>query len=241
VAELDAGAAPDAYQELAAIAESLADFDGAERYYEEALRRRPGDAACCRRYGALLWQRRSVGDRLARATAQLERAAALAPDDSEAFLALGRAYEAAGREAEALVALRHAIDLAPGAGAPYLALGQLARRASRTAESREMLAMYRLYRRAEQQLEALKAALSARPRDAAVRLSLADYYFAARDFSHAAAEYERALALDTPPLSPEARRAARRHLALVYQQLARREDAAAQLALAGDPGTAAGR
>src|SRR5207248_11066339 len=103
----------------------------------------------------------------------------------------------AGREGEALIALRHAIDLAPGAGAAYLTLGRLTRRAGRPDESREMLAMYRLYRQAEQQLEALKAALSARPRDAAVRRALADYYFAARDFSHATPEYERALTLDT--------------------------------------------
>jgi tetratricopeptide (TPR) repeat protein len=238
VAELDPASAPDAFQELAAIAESLADFDAAERYYEEALRRRPEDAACCRRYGSVLWQRRRLGDRLARATAQIERAVALAPDDSAGFLALGRVYEAGGREAEALIALRHAIDLAPGAGASYLALGRLARRVGRPDESREMLAMYRLYRQAEQQIEGLKAALSARPRDAGVRLALADYYFAARDFSHAAPEYERSLTLDTPPLSSEARRAARRHLALAYRHLARREDAAAQLALAGGSSTA---
>jgi tetratricopeptide (TPR) repeat protein len=230
-ATLDAAGAADAYAELAVIAEGLADFDAAERHYEQALHRRPDDAAYHRRYGVLLLLRRQVGDRLPRATEQLERAVALAPDDSAAFVALGQAYEAAGRDAEALIALRHAIDLAPGAGAPYLALGRLARRLGREAEGRQMMAMYRLYRRAEQQLESLKAAVAARPGDAAARIALADFYFTARDFSRAAREYERGLS-PTASLPPAALQAARRRLAFSYERLARREDAAAQLALA---------
>jgi tetratricopeptide (TPR) repeat protein len=105
----------------------------------------------------------------------------------------------------------------------------------RQEEGREMLAMYRLYRQAERQLEGLKAALAARPRDPAVRLALADYYFAARDFSRAATEYERALAFDRMALARVVRRSTRARLALAYERLSRREDAAAQLALAGAP------
>ena len=176
-----------------------------------------------------------MGDRLPRAIAQLERAVALAPDDPAGFIALGSAYEAAGRDAEALVALRHAIDLAPGAGTPYLAAGRLARRLGQPEEGRELLAMYRRYRQAEQELESLKAAVAGRPGDAAARLALADYYFTARDFSRAAAEYERALIQSNLPLSPGGRPAARRHLAFAYEQLARREEAAVQLALAERP------
>jgi tetratricopeptide (TPR) repeat protein len=231
-AALDRAAVPEADQEMAAIAESLVDFDAAERHYEASLRRRPDDAACRLRYGSLLLRRRSEGDRLPRAISELEQAVALAPDDPAAVLALGQAYEAAHRDAESLITLRHAIDLAPGAGPPYLALGRLARRLGRREEGREMLAMYRLYRRAEQQLESLKVAVSAHPEDPADRLHLADYYFIARDFSRAAADYERALAANPSTLSPQERRDARRHLALAYERLARREDAAAQLALA---------
>jgi tetratricopeptide (TPR) repeat protein len=231
-AALDPSAAPEARQEMAAIAESLADYDAAERDYDASLQGRPDDAACRLRYGSLLLRRRSQGERLPRAIAELERAVTLAPDDSASFLALGQAYEAAHRDAEALITFRHAIELAPGAGPPYLALGRLSRRLGRREEAREMLSMYRLYRRAEQQLEGLKAAISAHPDEAAVRLHLADYYFAARDFSHAAADYERALAALPSSLSPQERRDARRRLALAYERLARREDAAAQLALA---------
>jgi tetratricopeptide (TPR) repeat protein len=98
-----------------------------------------------------------------------------------------------------------------------------------------MLAMYRLYRDAERRLESLKATIAARPRDAGVRLTLAEYYFAARDFSRAATEYERALAFGSASLSMPARRNTRSRLALAYERLARREEAAAQLALAGSP------
>ncbi len=231
VAALDAAAAPDACRERAALYESLADFDHAEQAYEEALRR-SRDAVSHRLYGSLLLRRRHLGDRLPRAIAQLERAVALAPDDPAGFIALSSAYEAAGRDAEALVALRHAIDLAPGAGTPYLAAGRLARRLGQPEEGRELLAMYRRYRQAEQELESLKAVVAGRPEDAAARLALADYYFTARDFSRAADEYERALIQSDLPLSPGARRAAHQHLAFAYEQLARREEATAQLALA---------
>jgi tetratricopeptide (TPR) repeat protein len=231
-AALDAARAPEAYTEMAAIAESLADFDAAEQHYEECLRGRPDDSVGHRRYGTLLLLRRRLGDRLYRAIAQLERATASDPDDSAAFAALGRAYEAAGRDSEALIALRHSIDLAPGSGASYLALGRLARRLGRADEGREMMAMYRLYRQAEQQLEGLKAAVAAQPLDTTARLALAGYYFKARDFSRAASEYERGLSLGSTSLSPGTRGAARRRLGLTYERLARREDAATQLALA---------
>lgn len=232
-AALDPALAPEVHRELAQIAESLADFDGAERHYAEAVRLRPQNATYRRLLGTLLLLRRQQGDRLARAIAELERAVTLAPEESAAFVALGHAYEAAGRDAEALLAMRHAIDLAPGAGAPYLDLGRLARRLGREAESREMLGMYRLYQQAQREIEALKAALSARPRDPLVRRALADYYFDARDFSRAAPEYERVLALEGGKLSAADRAAVRRRLAASYERLARREEAAAQLALAG--------
>lgn len=233
VAILDPAEAHEADRELARMAESLADFDGAERLYEACARLRPDDAEDCRLYGSLLALRRRQGDRLPRAIAQLERAVALDTEDPSGFLALGQVYEAAGRDGEALIAIRHAIDLAPGAGPPYLALGRLARRMGRREEGREMLAMYRLFRQAERRLEGLKAEIAARPHDPNVRLTLAEYYFHARDFSRAAEEYERALAFGGASLSAEVRRGTRARLARAYERLSRHEDAAAQLALAG--------
>jgi tetratricopeptide (TPR) repeat protein len=233
VAALDPSVAPDAHAALAGIAESLGEFDEAERQYGESLRLRPGDASTRRLLGTLLFARRRVGDRLPRAVAELERAVALEPGDADAFVSLGHAYEAAGRAEEALLALRHAVDLAPGSGAVYLDVGRLARRLGRREESEEMLALYRRFREAQRQLEGLRSTIAARPGDPAVRLTLADYYFCARDFARAASEYERALSLDAGALPPVARRAARARLALAYERLARREDATSQLALLG--------
>jgi tetratricopeptide (TPR) repeat protein len=232
VARMDAALAPDAFRELAGIAEALGDFDDAERHYAEAIRLRPQDGSFHRLLGTLLLLRRSQGDRLARAIDALERSVALEPEESAAFLSLGRAYEAAGRDAEALLALRHAIDLAPGAGPPYLHLGRLARRMGRGEESREMLAMYRLYHVAQRETESLKAKVAARPRDPLVRLEIAEYYARARDYSRAATEYERCLAMGATLLPVEQRRTIRTRLAYAYERLARREDAATQRALA---------
>jgi tetratricopeptide (TPR) repeat protein len=232
-AALEPALAAEARREQAQIEESLARFDAAEGRYAECVRLRPEDATSRRLYGTLLYLRRNQGDRLARATGELERAVALAPEEPAGLVALGHAYEAAGRDAEALLTYRHAIDLAPGAGAPYLDLGRLARRRGRAEEGREMLAMYRLYQGAQREIEGLKAALSARPRDPRVRRDLAEYYFTARDYTRAAAEYERVLALGRALPATE-QRGARRRLAEAYTRLARREEAAVQRSLADD-------
>lgn len=160
---------------------------------------------------------------------------ALDPGEPAGFVALGHAYEAASRAEEALLTLRHAIDIAPGSGAVYLDVGRLARRLGRAEESREMLALHRRYRQAQRDLESLRATIAARPNDPAVRLTLAEYYLAARDNARAAGEFERALALGAQTLPAETRHSARRKLALAYERLARREDASAQRALVKAP------
>jgi tetratricopeptide (TPR) repeat protein len=234
-AALDPAAAPEAHRALAVIAESLGDFDEAERQYGEALRLAPDDAATHRFLGALLFSRRGLEDRLERAIALLERSASLDGSEAASFVALGHAYDAAGRRAEALLTLRHAIDLAPGAGAVYLDVGRLARRLGHAEESREMLVLHRRYREVQRQLETLRSTIAARPADPAVRRALAEYYFAARDYGRAATEYERALSLGARTLPPAERRVLRERLAEAYERLARREDAAAQLALVRAP------
>ena len=108
-------------------------------------------------------------------------------------------------------------------------------RLGRAEEAREMLALHRRYRQAQRDLENLRSTIAARPNDPRVRLTLADYYLAARDFGRAAGEYERALSLGARTLPPATRRAARERLARAYERLARREDASEQRALVSAP------
>jgi uncharacterized protein (TIGR02466 family) len=99
------------------------DLDGAERAYQEALRRAPQHSQTAVEYADVVWMRR--GD-LGEAHALLDRCAATGGQPVLLLLSKAKLYEAAGQPARAADLLSLAAERAPGEIALAIAAGQAA-------------------------------------------------------------------------------------------------------------------
>jgi tetratricopeptide (TPR) repeat protein len=111
-----------------------------EPYYEEALRRDPGDSRCHNALGRLLYRRGKFTEAEAHFRRAIERLTQRNPNpyEGEPYYNLGLALKLQGREQEAWAAFYKAVWNAAWQEAGYLELARLAARAGRFAEALEL-------------------------------------------------------------------------------------------------------
>lgn len=111
------------------------DLDGAERAYQEALKRAPGRVEAAAEYADVIWMRR--GD-LAAAQAVLDRAAHAGGDPAPLLLTKAKFYEAAGEPDKAADLLALAAERLPDDPAIQMAAGQAALERGRLDEAERL-------------------------------------------------------------------------------------------------------
>jgi tetratricopeptide (TPR) repeat protein len=111
-----------------------------EPYYQEALRRDPGDSRCNNAMGLLLYRRGKFAEAEAYFRTAIQRLTSRNPNpyDGEPFYNLGQALRMQGRYAEAFDAFYKAVWNAAWQDAAYFELARLAARAGRMEEAIEL-------------------------------------------------------------------------------------------------------
>jgi tetratricopeptide (TPR) repeat protein len=181
------------HHELGKVCANTGDRDGAEEGYRKAIAADPEKAEYRRTLGELYLERRNMGNRLALATAELEKLVQLEPFEAKNFHKLGVAYAAAGDYGRAIPTLQHALDLQPGFGPAYFDLGQAYRKIGEKARSEEMLALYRRFQQFDLEKQTLTTRARANSRNLPAQMELADFFAQAHDYGRAGEYYLRAI------------------------------------------------
>lgn len=169
--------------------------DQAEQELEAAVASEPGNSDYWSDLGAVYLQRRTLGDRAAKAIAAYQKVVRLAPKDASSFQNLGIAYVAAGDYGHAAPNLEHAIDLQPGYGPAYQELGRVYAKIGDREASEKMLALYREYVLYDLKLKTLQAKADQNKKDPNAQVELADMLTKNGDLTGALDRYQAALQL----------------------------------------------
>jgi tetratricopeptide (TPR) repeat protein len=207
------------FRELGYFYHGDSQYDKAEHYFRECLRREPDNPEFAFLLAKTLFARSHEGDRLQSCIQLLQRAVASDPFYTDAYRLLALAYQRAEQWDRAADALQRVINYEPGGGEAYLELSRCYQRLKQPQKAQAMMEMYRQFRHWKTKLELLETRVKERPRDPEAQFALGCFYFEAKDYFKALLRFEKAVRL-----KPD-HHGARRRLALIYEFLARPEDA----------------
>ena len=193
--KLDPANADYAYRELGAWYFHVQRPEESERFFERALKLRPGNSAYHFALARACLQQSSRKRKVEKGILALRRALTLDPHHAPAYRLLGVTLQSAGQTSEAVLALERCIDLQPGMGDAYSPLIQAYRKTGRREEAQEITRLFRRYQQFQAEQAELERRVLTRAKDRQAKVDLAGFFLHAGDYAKAVEQLKQALHL----------------------------------------------